>query len=40
MISVTGHEMSSLFIIALRLAVLKSDHIPLAPVSDTCTPSP
>jgi len=40
MISVTGHEISSLFIIAVRLAVLKSDHMPLAPVRDTCTPSP
>ncbi len=40
MISVTGQEISSLFIIASRLALLKSDHIPLAPVSETCTPSP
>ena len=40
MTSVTGQEISSLFIIAVRLAVLKSDHMPLAPVSDTCTPWP
>ena len=35
-----GQEMSSDFIIAERLASLKSDHIPDAPVSETCTPSP
>src|SRR5579859_3949671 len=32
---VTGHEYSSDFIIALRLAALKSDHIPEAPVRFT-----
>ena len=37
---VTGQLNSSELIIAVRLAVLKSDHIPLAPVSETCTPSP
>ena len=37
--SVTGHEMSSDFIIADLLASLKSDHMPDAPVSETCTPS-
>ena len=37
---VTGQLNSSERIIAVRLAVLKSDHMPLAPVSDTCTPSP
>ena len=37
---VTGQLKSSDFIIAVRLAVLKSDHMPLAPVSETCTPSP
>ncbi len=37
---VTGQLNSSERIIAVRLAVLKSDHIPLAPVSETCTPSP
>ena len=36
----TGQLNSSDFIIAVRLAVLKSDHMPDAPVSDTCTPSP
>ena len=36
--SVTGHEMTSDFIIALRFAVLKSLHIPEAPVSETLTP--
>ena len=40
MTSVTGQLKSSDFIIAVRLAALKSDHIPLAPVSETCTPSP
>ena len=40
MTSVTGQLNSSDFIIAVRLASLKSDHMPLAPVSDTCTPSP
>ena len=30
--SVTGQEMTSDFIIAVRLAALKSDHIPEAPV--------
>ena len=38
--SVTGQEMTSDFIIAERLASLKSDHMPDAPVSETCTPSP
>ncbi len=37
---VTGQLKSSDFIIAVRLAVLKSDHMPLAPVSETWTPSP
>ena len=37
---VTGQLKSSERIIAVRLASLKSDHIPLAPVSETCTPSP
>ena len=37
--SVTGHEITSDFNIALRLASLKSDHIPAAPVSCTSTPS-
>ena len=37
--SVTGQEMSSDFIIAVLLASLKSDHMPDAPVSETCTPS-
>jgi len=32
MASVTGHESSSLFNIAERLASLKSDHMPDAPV--------
>ena len=36
--SVTGHEITSDFIIAVRLAALKSDHIPDAPVRCTCTP--
>jgi hypothetical protein len=36
--SVTGHEITSDFIIALRLAVLKSDHMPDAPVTCTWTP--
>ena len=35
--SVTGQENTSERIIALRLASLKSDHIPDAPVSATCT---
>ena len=35
----TGQESSSDFIIALRLATLKSDHMPEAPVRLTCTPS-
>ncbi len=39
MMSVTGHEISSDFIIALRLASLKSDHMPEAPVRFTCTSS-
>ncbi len=39
MIIVTDQEMTSLLSIAERLAQLKSDHIPDAPVSDTCTPS-
>ena len=38
MTSVTGQEISSLFIIAERFAVLKSDHIPLAPVTTIETP--
>jgi len=38
MIIVTGQEMTSLLSIADRLAWLKSDHIPDAPVSETCTP--
>jgi hypothetical protein len=37
--SVTGQEKSSDFIIAVRLALLKSLHIPEAPVSETVTPS-
>jgi hypothetical protein len=37
--SVTGQEMTSDFIIALRLAVLKSDHMPGAPVRLTFTPA-
>ncbi len=36
---VTGQEMTSLLSIAERLASLKSDHIPDAPVSETCTPA-
>ena len=36
--SVTGQLNSSDFIIALRLAVLKSLHMPDAPVSETVTP--
>ncbi len=36
--SVTGQESSSDFIIALRLASLKSDHMPEAPVRLTWTP--
>ena len=35
--SVTGQESSSDFIIALRLASLKSDHMPEAPVRLTST---
>ena len=35
--SVTGQENSSERIIAARLASLKSDHMPDAPVSATCT---
>ena len=35
--SVTGQENISDRIIASRLALLKSDHIPDAPVSATCT---
>ena len=35
---VTGHESSSDLSIASRLASLKSDHIPDAPVRLTCTP--
>ena len=38
--SVTGHEISSDFIIASRLAVLKSDQRPEAPVSATSTSAP
>src|SRR5579884_2697789 len=38
--SVTGQEITSDFIIAERLAALKSDHIPDAPVRCTCTPRP
>ncbi len=38
--SVTGQEISSDFIMASLLAVLKSDHMPGAPVSDTVTPLP
>ena len=34
----TGQEISSDFIIALRLASLKSDHMPEAPVRLTSTP--
>ena len=37
---VTGQLNSSERIIAVRFAVLKSDHIPLAPVSETWTSSP
>ena len=37
MIIVTGQEKSSDFIIAVRFAVLKSLHIPEAPVSETLT---
>ena len=37
--SVTGHEITSDFSIAERLAALKSDHIPDAPVRCTCTPA-
>ncbi|CAB4937455.1 unannotated protein [freshwater metagenome] len=37
--SVTGHEITSLFSIAVRLAWLKSDHRPDAPVRCTSTPS-
>src|ERR1039458_7901080 len=36
--SVTGHEITSDFSIAERLAALKSDHMPDAPVRCTCTP--
>ena len=36
---VTGQEKSSDFIIAVRLAVLKSLHMPEAPVSETVTPA-
>ncbi len=36
---VTGQEMTSDFIIAVRLAALKSDHIPEAPVRSTRTPA-
>ena len=36
--SVTGHEITSDFNIAERLAALKSDHMPDAPVRCTCTP--
>src|SRR5450756_2002477 len=36
--SVTGQEITSDFSIAERLATLKSDHIPAAPVRLTCTP--
>ena len=39
MASVTGHEISSDFIIADLLAWLKSDHMPAAPVRSTRTPS-
>ena len=35
--SVTGHEITSDLSIAERLAALKSDHIPAAPVRFTCT---
>lgn len=38
--SVIGHEKSSDFIIAVRFAVLKSDHSPEAPVRLTSTPFP
>ena len=38
MIIVTGQENSSDFIIAVRLAVLKSLHMPEAPVKDTVVP--
>jgi hypothetical protein len=37
--SVTGHEITSDFSIAERLAALKSDHIPEAPVRWTWTPA-
>jgi hypothetical protein len=37
--SVTGQEITSDLSIALRLAALKSDHIPEAPVRCTCTPA-
>ena len=37
---VTGQEMSSDLSIASRLASLKSDHIPQAPVRSTATPGP
>jgi hypothetical protein len=36
--SVTGHEITSDLIIAERLAALKSDHMPAAPVRWTWTP--
>ena len=39
MASVTGHEKSSERIIAVRFAMLKSDHMPDAPVRLTCTPA-
>ena len=39
MIIVTGQEKSSDFIIAVRFAVLKSLHMPEAPVSETLTSS-
>ncbi len=35
---VTGQEMTSDFSIAERLAALKSDHMPAAPLRLTCTP--
>ena len=38
MIIVTGQENSSDFIIAVRLAVLKSLHMPEAPVKETVVP--
>ena len=34
----TGHEITSDFSMAERLAALKSDHMPDAPVRCTCTP--